>query len=74
MKLNRTAGLAGILLGASALAMPAWANGMGTPIEPPPEQPAPTVMPPAAPEPAPIVEEPKSSTWSGFYVGGVLSG
>ncbi|MCC6921376.1 MAG: porin family protein [Alphaproteobacteria bacterium] len=71
MTLNRTAGLAGILMTASVLAMPAaWANGMGTPVEPPPEQPAPTVMPPAAPEPAPIVEEPRASNWSGFYIGG----
>lgn len=72
MNAIRKAGIAGILLTTSALAMPAaWANGMGTPVEPPPAQPAPTVMPPA-PEPAPVVMDEPASKWGGFYIGGHL--
>lgn len=73
MTVTKRAGFAGVLLATTALAMaPAWADGMGTPIEPPPAQPAPTVMPPASPEPTPVAMEEPTSTWSGFYIGGHL--
>jgi outer membrane immunogenic protein len=72
MKFVRKAGFAGVLLASSALATSAaFANGMGTPIEPAPEQPAPTVMAPMSPEPAPIMEA-APAKWSGFYIGGHL--
>ena len=58
----------GALIAASPAA---FANGQGTPIEPEPA-PAPTTMVPAAPEPAPVMEQPFRSGWSGFYIGGHL--
>jgi outer membrane immunogenic protein len=72
MNVIRKAGFAGVLLTTSVLAMSAaLANGMGTPIEPMPEQPAPTMMPPA-PEAAPVVMDQPRSNWGGFYIGGHL--
>jgi len=48
----------------------AFANGQGTPIEAPAEQPAPTMMPVA--EPTPVSEPMMTSNWGGFYFGGHL--
>jgi outer membrane immunogenic protein len=72
MTMIKRAGFAGVLLTTSVLAMSAaWADGMGTPVEPMPQQPAPTVMPPAAPEPM-VMAEPRTGKWTGFYIGGHL--
>lgn len=74
MTLRHGAKLATALFAGTAFfaAGQAFANGMGTPIEPAPEQPAPTVM---VPEPAPVqpIAEPAPRVnWSGFYIGGHL--
>jgi outer membrane immunogenic protein len=70
MNFRACAKIAGSMLATTAfvaISSVAFANGQGTPVEPPP--PAPMPAPAPAPEPAPVMESAPLMPWQGGYIG-----